>query len=191
MFQGVQRRSGESGVVAEAVAVGDRGGERFVEGFGLHHLQTHPAQRQLASDLADEAPVCCARAHHDQVTVVCDSVIVDHRGACYGPRLGAGNEGVSAAGGHVFAHRGQRLPRFDSGVVRTVQPRQVSAAQRRVQRPNVRRVEQREAAAFGVGPCHDLFGDRELTGCSQQGDGSGGPESDSGDLGAELFPQFA
>ena len=43
---------------------------------------------------------------------------------------------------------------FDGGVVGTVQPRQVVAAQRRVQRPYVRGFQQREATAFGVCPRH-------------------------------------
>jgi hypothetical protein len=60
--QGVQRRSGKSRVVAEAVAIGNGCRQRFIERFGLHHLQAHPADRQFAGDLANQAAVRGTRA---------------------------------------------------------------------------------------------------------------------------------
>ena len=80
-LQRIQRLSGEAGVVAKAVAVGDRGGQRLVQRLGLHHLQAHPPNRQFACDLADQPAMRGARAHQHQVTLMRVAAVVEHGGA--------------------------------------------------------------------------------------------------------------
>lgn len=59
----VEGGTGESRVVAQAVAVGDRRGEVFAERCGLHHLQPDPAQWQVAG----EATECRAGTDENEV----------------------------------------------------------------------------------------------------------------------------
>ena len=189
--QVVQRRPGESGVVPEAVAIGDRRGQLLVERRCLHHLQPNSTHRQIACDLAHQPAVCGACADQHQVCVVAASTVVDDGRAVDGPYLGARVEPVPAGGRHVPAHRGQRLSRFDGGVAGTMQTRQVLAAQRRVEHANAFGLQQREAAQLGVPAGHHLLGDGDFSRRAKQRQRAGGPESDSRYLGPEPFPQFA
>ena len=76
---GVERVEGVARVrrvVAEAVGVGDGGGERLAERRGLHHLEAYPAHRQLGRELADEAAEPGARTQDDDVAGVHIAVVV-------------------------------------------------------------------------------------------------------------------
>lgn len=75
----VEGGTGESRVVAQAVAVGDRRGEVFAERCGLHHLQPDPAQWQVAG----EATECRAGTDENEVGLVHGAVVVAH---CTVPR---------------------------------------------------------------------------------------------------------
>src|SRR6478609_6681167 len=89
-LQLMQRRPRVAGVVAEAVAVGDGGGQPFAQRFGLHHLQPHAAHWEVACELANEAAVSRAGAHKNQVAVVAMTAIVDDGLTVDRPCLGAG-----------------------------------------------------------------------------------------------------
>lgn len=191
--EGLERLAGVGRVVAEAVGVGDGGGQLLAERFGLHHLEAHPPHREPGpGQFADEAAEPGAgRQDHGVAGVRVAVVVADRGGAGHLAHLTAAEEGVPARGQQRLLQGELGGARLHRRVPLAPQGGGERAAQRRVDRAGLGGGEQTVAALGGVRAGDGRLGDGHLPVGAQRGERAARAEAQLREVRPDALPQLA